>query len=319
MMYGATKRIWNYCNIDIVDLDFLDSSNGFPILYREMNVDCYRLISFNHALSFRECKDGVGVHFYIDDYQFERVWNFPHKYINILKSFSVVFSPDFSMFRGMPQAMLIWNHYRSQALAQYWQNHGIRVIPSLNWADETSYQFSFSGVPAEGTVSVSTVGAMHCASSYRYWQAGMAEAVQRLRPKRILAYGEPVEFDAGGAEVVWFQSEHLKRMRTYNHKKGCTKHLGKGAQSPRARFLVSHPGVVYEVAKRLQIPRNDWEDFYQEVILRCLQTSDHYDPHRGSLIGWSRCFAELVALNFRKQNKSKFLNFDDSCASSSFE
>ncbi len=151
----------------------LDGPLEMPYFFPE-NVLPLRLISFNHALSFRGDRETTGVHFYIDDYQFERVWNTPAKYLDLLGRFLCVCSPDFSIFSDFPLAVQHWNHYRSQALAQYWQNHGIRVIPSLNWADETSYQFSFSGVPAEGTVSVSTVGALHCASSYRYWQAGMS-------------------------------------------------------------------------------------------------------------------------------------------------
>ena len=39
----------------------------------------------NSLTSFNERKQADGIHFFIDDYQFERVWNNPDKYINKLK------------------------------------------------------------------------------------------------------------------------------------------------------------------------------------------------------------------------------------------
>ena len=53
------------------------------------------LIGFNYAKSSKE--KGVGIHFYVDDYQFERVWNAPEKYIDILCEYDCILSPDFSL------------------------------------------------------------------------------------------------------------------------------------------------------------------------------------------------------------------------------
>ena len=43
------------------------------------------LISFNYMLTSKDY--GKGIHFYIDDYQFERVWTTPDKYIDKLGMF----------------------------------------------------------------------------------------------------------------------------------------------------------------------------------------------------------------------------------------
>ena len=48
------------------------SSSGMPIIFGTEYVP-KSLISFNYAKTYKN-KD-VGIHFYIDDYQFERVWN----------------------------------------------------------------------------------------------------------------------------------------------------------------------------------------------------------------------------------------------------
>lgn len=87
------------------------------------------MIPFNKAKTSRR-KD-VGVHFFIDDYQFERVWRSPQLYVDMLKKYAFVCAPDFSMYLDMPLAMKIWNVYRSRMVASYWQRNGVRVVPTL--------------------------------------------------------------------------------------------------------------------------------------------------------------------------------------------
>ena len=60
-------------------------------------------IGFNYVLSDTD-PEGKGVHFFIDDYQFERLWNDPEKYIEKLKQYAVVATPDFSPYGDMPMA-----------------------------------------------------------------------------------------------------------------------------------------------------------------------------------------------------------------------
>ena len=44
-------------------------------------------IGFNYAKTFeRKNKTNYGVHFFLDDYQFDRVWNQPDKYLELLKN-----------------------------------------------------------------------------------------------------------------------------------------------------------------------------------------------------------------------------------------
>ena len=68
------------------------------------------LIPFNRA---KTCtRRDVGVHFFIDDYQFERIWKDPEKYVEKLRQYACVASPDFSPYGDMPMALQIYNHYR---------------------------------------------------------------------------------------------------------------------------------------------------------------------------------------------------------------
>ena len=86
-------------------------------------------ISFNYAQSVKN-PENKAIHFFLDDYQFTRVWMNPDRYIPLLQQFKYVLTPDFSLYMDFPKAMQIYNHYRKHWLGAYWQMHGINVIPT---------------------------------------------------------------------------------------------------------------------------------------------------------------------------------------------
>lgn len=123
---------------------------GIPQIEAEEFEPC-DLISFNYAKS---CKNQEkGVHFFIDDYQFVRLWQQPDKYMGVLGRFKCVLSPDFSTYMDYPKALQIYNHYRKHWIGAYMQAQGIKVIPTISWSDKDSYdprQIIFYGtVPTE--------------------------------------------------------------------------------------------------------------------------------------------------------------------------
>lgn len=149
---------------------------------------------FNYVLSDKH-PQGKGVHFFTHDYQFMRCWNTPDKYIEPLKRYKAVLTPDFSLYDDMPLAMCIYNHYRKQWLGAYWQQHGINVIPTVTWSNERHLDFCFDGIPVGGIVAVSTVGIMSRGDE-RFVEAtktGWDMMIDRLHPKKILLYGKPIE------------------------------------------------------------------------------------------------------------------------------
>ena len=73
------------------------------------------LMGFNYCKSTPP-QEGMGVHFFLDDYQFERVWNSPEDYCTMLADYDCVLTPDFSLYTNMPIAMMIWNTYRSRLI-----------------------------------------------------------------------------------------------------------------------------------------------------------------------------------------------------------
>lgn len=169
---------------------------GIPELMPE-NIDIHKIewIPFNYA---KTCKTpgNKGVHFYIDDYQFARLWNRPDEYISLLQKFAAVCTPDFSIYTDIPVAMQIYNHYRKHWLGLYWQMHGIHVVPTIGWSDEKSFDWCLDGEPTNSVISISSVGTQKNKKSEELFLKGCRESIKRLKPTQILWYGKlPEEFD----------------------------------------------------------------------------------------------------------------------------
>lgn len=180
---------------------------GIPILEPDVcEVDNW--ISFNFA---RTCDEPEihGVHFFIDDYQFNRVWTQPDTYLNRLRQFQAVCSPDFSTFTDFPKAIQIYNHYRKHWLGVYWQEHGIRVIPTISWSDHSSYEWCFDGEPVGGYVAVSSVGTQVNKQAAALFRDGYAEMLNRLHPAAIIMYGTIPD---------WCESDNLIQVNAFQTK-----------------------------------------------------------------------------------------------------
>lgn len=210
--YGAERlKTDRAYNLGIINADDCNAS-GYPELGGCM-ARPDGLMGFNYAKSTPDAgKRGYACHFFVDDYQFERVWTSPARYLDTLRGFDVVLTPDFSLYMDMPLPMMAWNHYRSQALGLYWQREGLKVIPTISWAGPESYTFCFEGVPRRSTVAVSTVGVKGNDNALSVWRDGMSEAMRRLEPLRVLLYGGDIGFDFGECKVVEYANGVTERM-----------------------------------------------------------------------------------------------------------
>ena len=204
--YGDERERTNKAyNMDLIDYGNL--TNDFwqmPTIKNDRFIPS-DLIGFNYAKSSKE-KD-CGIHFYVDDYQFERVWNYPEKYVDVLWEYQCILSPDFSLYLDMPMAMKIWNIYRSRQIGAYYQSKGIKVIPTMSWAEEETFEFCFLGIPKESIVSVSTIGVKEDKNALRIWNEGMKEMIRQIEPSTIIVYGGKLDFDYGGINTVYFENK----------------------------------------------------------------------------------------------------------------
>ena len=186
MALEALKR--NGHNLEL-GLFPLDGPLGIPKLVPAHLNDCIPWIPFNCVMSDRY-REAHGVHFFIDDYLFQRAWNAPCRYAHLLSGYQAVMTPDFSMFTDYPVAVQLYNHWRKHQLGAYWQSLGLTVIPSICWSDHDSYAWCFDGEPVGGTVAVSSVGTQKNPLARALFMDGYAEMLRRLEPEKIIFFGD---------------------------------------------------------------------------------------------------------------------------------
>lgn len=159
-------------------------------------------------------------HFYYDDYKFMSAWRDPNKYIDTLKKFKAVVSPDFSLYIDFPIALQILSCYRRQWCGAYWQHLGLDVIPDVVWGERESFEFCFEGIPKHSTVAVSTVGV----KDDKDWNGtlgtlfkdGYDEMMNRLEPTTVLFYGDMIDGLEGN--IIRVPSFYEERRKILNAK-----------------------------------------------------------------------------------------------------
>lgn len=174
-------------------------------------------IGFNYVLSDDD-PEGKAVHFFIDDYQFERLWNNPDKYIEKLRQYVCVASPDFSPYADMPLATQIFNHYRKHWVARYLQENGVTVIPTIRASsDKRSLDFFLDGEPKNSIIMISTMWTKEKRSKEQA-EHDLEEAkliVDTLNPSKIFAYGNKHD-----AEMDELCGEKMEYISTFTSKWG---------------------------------------------------------------------------------------------------
>ena len=150
------------------------------------------LIGFNYVLSDKE-PEGKAVHFFIDDYQFQRLWNSPEKYMEKLKRYEAVLTPDFSPYADMPLATQIFNHYRKHWVGALMQEYGVKVIPTIRASrDERSLEWYLDGEPSGGVVAISSMWTAD-KEAREYFLKEFDTMVKTLKPEKVYIYGNEVE------------------------------------------------------------------------------------------------------------------------------
>jgi len=180
-----SARKVNYHLLHCVDL----TEKEYPIIHAQrVPKHIKRLIGFNEVLT---CKNprATGVHFFIDDYQFERIWEHPERYLDRLREFPLVFEPDFSLYGAYPVPVQQWNHYRNQLIAAWLQAQGVRVIATPSWSDEESMSWAFDGIEEGAPVALSTVGVGHKANTAGFMR-GIAVLQEMKHPSEAVVYGK---------------------------------------------------------------------------------------------------------------------------------
>lgn len=184
---------------------------GIPVVKKQtVDLENVKLISCadiktNDNDINRQC----GVHHFVDDYRFERTYNYPDKYINRYSQYKFVLSPDFSLYADMRLWLQLTNVAKNRWVGAYWQSKGLTVIPTISWSTPESFDFCFDGVEKGGIVAIGMIG---CKKNRLGFMKGYVAMLERLNPKTILCFGTPFkEMDGNIIVVDYLKSRKVMR------------------------------------------------------------------------------------------------------------
>ncbi len=150
-----------------------------------------------------------GVHFFVDDYRFENIYNNPDRSLKRYAQYAFLLTPDFSTYAEMA----LWRQLESVAqnrwVGAYWQSKGLTVIPTVSWSTPRSFEFCFDGIEQSGTVAVGMIGCKHGKAGF---MRGYNEMLERLKPENIIVFGSPFsEMEGNIIQVDYLASRKVVR------------------------------------------------------------------------------------------------------------
>lgn len=144
-----------------------------------------------------------GVHFFVDDYRFNGIYNNPERTLKKYSQYAFLLSPDFSTYADMDPWRQLESIAKSRWVGAYWQSKGLTVIPTISWSDACSFDFCFDGVEQCSTVAVGMIG---CKQSHIGFMRGYNEMLERLQPEKIIVFGTPFPEMKGNIVPVDYRS-----------------------------------------------------------------------------------------------------------------
>lgn len=193
---------------------------GIPVLMNLGNTQIPKdIVPFSKA---KRCDNKRQyVHFYEYDKQFSAVLTGTIRYLELLKQFDGVITPDCTMAIGQSKCLQQANTYMNRAVGYFLQKNGIPVIPNIRWSDESSFEYCFLGVPKNSIVSISTHGCITSKDERKMFRIGLETMISVLNPKTILVHGYmPDEIFGGFDEYAEFYRYASQFERTHPKKAG---------------------------------------------------------------------------------------------------
>ena len=144
-----------------------------------------------------------GVHFFVDDYRFNGIYNNPMKSLAKYAQYRFLLTPDFSTYAEMPVWRQIESVARNRWCGAFWQHNGLLVIPTISWSTPRSYSFCFDGVEEGAIVAIGMIGCKHEKTNFL---RGYQEMLNRLHPQAIICFGTPFDEMKGNIITVDYLS-----------------------------------------------------------------------------------------------------------------
>ena len=134
-----------------------------------------------------------------------------------LRPYRAVLSPDFSMYLEMAPVLHLYNVFRNRWCGAYWASQGLRVVPTVNWGNETTFDFCFAGIEKGSVVAVSTYMASahdNRCDQKEWFLTGYREMLRRIEPEKIICYHTPFPEMEGNIVYVDYERSSWRYLNT---------------------------------------------------------------------------------------------------------
>jgi len=75
-------------------------------------------------------------------------------------------------------------------MGRFWQEQGLRVIPTVRWSTRESYRFCFEGIARRQVVATGTPD-LRDSITRKLFERGLVEMFERLEPTGLSLFGRP--------------------------------------------------------------------------------------------------------------------------------
>lgn len=150
-----------------------------------------------------------GVHFFVDDYRFNDIYDHPERTISRYSQYAFLLSPDYSTYSDMSMWRQLENVAKNRWVGAYWQSKGLTVIPTVSWGLTQSFDFCFDGIEKNATVAVGMIG---CKRSKLNFMRGYNTMLEKIEPSKIICFGTPfAEMEGNIVAVNYSESRKVVR------------------------------------------------------------------------------------------------------------
>lgn len=161
----------------------------FPIIKKQdIDVSKIEFLSYVNAKKDDVENKHKTIHFFTYDWKFEKVYEKAEEELEKLSQYYCLLSPDFSLFTNMPLALQIESVFKNRWCGAYWQSKGLKVIPTVSWGDERSFDFCFEGIEEGSIVAVCTYYRENCEPEF---MPGYKKMLEKIKPSLVICYDEP--------------------------------------------------------------------------------------------------------------------------------
>lgn len=170
--------VGNFDDISVIDYFALYSDTGE---YNKTENTCVAFYQYDHVF------DGIHGLYNSIIYQDEKRLN---KFRERFKGVKYIVAPDYSLFGDFPNALQIFNIYKSR-VCMCWliANTKAKIIPNVRWSFPFTYEYCFDGIMKGSNIAIGVLGQVRDKENKKIFLDGFKIMIDRIEPKYILIYG----------------------------------------------------------------------------------------------------------------------------------